>query len=195
MIFTLCYFLTYAAYHKSNLGKMIVRQFHEWFNENLSDYFDNVRMFAQPTNNKPITCKISTATFQLKGMGPVKKGDDTVINFVNSKKLIQELQQAQPNSTGSNLELQHFSFSYWSFFILPITLLLSLWLASFVILPFRWKAIIASFFVLTLLMFVEFLSTLIRMRYNVLNMEPYAISDTFKTINNAFNSAFEIEFV
>lgn len=195
LIFMIAYFVSYGIYHKSNVGKMVSKSFHSWFNENLTEYFNHVRMFAQATNNKPITCKIANATFQLKGMSPEKKGDDTAINFVNSKKLIEELANAIPNSQGSGLELQHFSFSFWSFFILPITILLSLWLASLIILPFNYKAFFGSFAVLFLIMAIEFISTITRMRYNVSGMEPYPISNTMKSINDLFNAAFEIEFV
>ncbi len=197
LLFSLTYFASYTIYHKSNVGKMMSRRFHTWFNTNISDYFENVRMFAQATNNKPMNCSIGKAKFSLKGMSPMKKGDDTVINFVNSKKLLTELEtrKIDPGIPASHLELQHFSFSYWSFFIMPFTLLISLWIGSIPLIKIKWKALLCTFIVLIFLISLEFLSTIVRMRYNVINMEPYSISATLKTINDAVNAAIEIEFV
>lgn len=196
-LFSIAYFASYTLYHKSNVGKMMSRRFHTWFNTHMSDYFENVRMFAQATNNKPMNCTIGEAKFSLRGMGPVKKGDDSVINFVNSKKLLAELEARKnnPDIPASNLELQHFSFSYWSFFVMPITLLISLWMGTIPLIRIKWKLVLGSFLFLILLVSLEFLSTLVRMRYNVINMEPYSISPFIRKINDAINAAIEIEFV
>lgn len=150
-------------------------------------------MIAQATNNKPVTCQISTAKFELKGTFPPNKGDDTVINFINVKKLFKELEN--PSASGSNIDLQNYGLSYWSFFVLPICLLTSLWIASGAIIRFRWKPVLISFLILFLLIATEFISTLVRMRIGMVNMEPYPIAMWLRKVNNYFNSVLEIEFV
>ncbi|HRG34417.1 MAG: hypothetical protein WBP33_17550 [Saprospiraceae bacterium] len=194
LVYFLCYFSISLIYQRSNFGIKIQRGIINYINSGFSGRFKDTRLYAQALNRKPLDCQIGKAKFQLIGADPVK-GFDIRLNFVNSKRLFQRVEESiltgKPNA---QVDMHNFNFSSWSSIVLPFTVLFSLWLASLTLVSFRWKSFLLSFIALTGFVILLFYFSLGYMRLSAPLLEPFDVPQWFKYILNQLFFLQSIEF-
>jgi|JI10StandDraft_1071094.scaffolds.fasta_scaffold05937_2 hypothetical protein len=194
LIYFLCYFCLYLVYQKTVFGLRIQKVVYTIVNKHFTDCFEDTRIFAQALNRKPLDCQIGKAKFQLVGADPVK-GFDTRLNFVNSKKLHQRVEESlATGKSNAQVDMHNFNFSTWSFIGLPFTVLLSLWIASMRLVHFSLKRFMFSIITLTGFVGLLFFLSLGYMRQTAPLMEPFEVPQWWKNFLNEMFFLQAVEF-
>lgn len=145
---------------------------------------------------------INTST-QLQYQGVLIKVDntenyplyDTRINLINEKILSQQV--IETKKTGVNtiaLQMHSYKFSFWSFVLLPFTLLISLLFAHAMVFNYSKRSMIISMAFLIAMIFIQFVMVLISMRSQAGNLEPFEFSISIQNSFRKLSTLFHIEF-
>jgi hypothetical protein len=151
-------------------------------------------MVAQAMDGKPYVSG-GEFRFTLQGVQPVKNFD-TKFTIINIKSVVSN----DPVELGKPPEEKQtgrgsYKFSFWHFFLLPISLLTSLWLGFYALLKPGVKWILGSYIFLLALLYIEFKCTLLNMRINASFLEPMSLSGTEFSLIQYINSLHLVEMI
>lgn len=194
ILFLLTVFSSYFLLRKSQAGDRITRVFHNAMNTQLSNCFSNTLMHFQALDQKPMQFSVKNADFSLAGADPIPNYD-TRINFVNKKKLEDDVQHSyNTGKAQAQVNLYYYKFSFYHYFLLPIFLLISLWIGIIPMVGFSPVRFIGSIVFLKLVLCLRFALSLIYMRGRAEMMEFFDVSDLMLNVLKINNSLDHIEF-
>lgn len=175
VVFFCAYFLFFSIVQKTYMGKRLLNGFHNAINVRLSDIFDNTGLYAQALDRRPYTIPMQLK-FVLEGAEPIKNYD-TKFTFINIHSLNTQLELSKSSGQSQvNAQMHDYKFSFSHFLLYPLALLISLWIASFILFKSSWSTIVYSFLTIGALSIIRFICSLIYMRSRASGMEPFDIS-------------------
>ncbi|MCC6815075.1 MAG: hypothetical protein IT267_01520 [Saprospiraceae bacterium] len=120
---------------------------------------------------------------------------DTRINLINESFLLQQLEDLRNNrSTTITLKMHSYKFSIFSFFILPLSILVSLIVSHVLVFKYKFKLLLTTSVLVIGLLIFQFIVVLISMRSQAIELDPYALNKGIQSIAVKIHNLFHIEF-